>query len=55
MGCDSTTGLSLRFGTHSSQYSRASMLTFRWSMPSWQMSACTTVEKSAQHMSRDCT
>jgi hypothetical protein len=39
MGCDSTTGLSLRLGTHSSQYSRASMLTFRWSMPSWQMSA----------------
>ena len=24
----------------SSQYSRASMLTLRWSIPSWQMSAC---------------
>lgn len=40
MGCDSTTGLSFRLGTHSSQYSRASMFTFRWSIPSWQMSAC---------------
>ena len=28
-----------RLGRQSSQYSRASMLTLRWSMPSWQMSA----------------
>ena len=28
-----------RLGLQSSQYSRASMFTLRWSMPSWQMSA----------------
>ena len=41
MWCDKMIGFSLRFGRHSSQYSRASTFTFRWSMPSWQMSACT--------------
>ena len=29
-----------RLGLQPSQYSRASMFTLRWSMPSWQMSAC---------------
>ena len=38
---DRITGLNLRLGFMRSQYSRASMFTFRWSMPSWQMSACT--------------
>ncbi len=35
---DSMTGLSFRLIL--SQYSRASMFTFLWSMPNWQMSAC---------------
>ncbi len=34
------TGLCLILGSAESQYSRASMFTLRWSMPSWQMSAC---------------
>ena len=33
-------GLNLILGDVASQYSRASMFTLRWSMPSWQMSAC---------------
>lgn len=33
-------GLSLRLGRVESQYSRASTFTLRWSIPSWQMSAC---------------
>ena len=37
MGWDRMTGLNLRLTA--SQYSRASMFTFRWSVPSWQMSA----------------
>ena len=37
---DRMTGLNLRLGFTRSQYSRASMFTLRWSMPSWQMSAC---------------
>jgi len=38
MACEMMMGLS--FLLMSSQYSRASMLTLRWSIPSWQMSAC---------------
>ena len=42
------TGLNLIFGSAASQYSRASMLTLRWSMPSWQMSACTSQTRSVR-------
>lgn len=38
MACEMMMGLSFRLVM--SQYSLASMLTFRWSIPSWQMSAC---------------
>lgn len=39
MWCDRMTGLIL-LGRASSAYSLARTLTLRWSMPSWQMSAC---------------
>lgn len=43
MGWEMMMGLSFRL--ISSQYSRASMLTLRWSIPNWQMSACTAAPR----------
>ena len=38
MACEMMTGFNFRLVM--SQYSLASTFTFRWSMPSWHMSAC---------------